>query len=165
MAQIRLTSVQRQTDRICGDLSTVTSFRGAEWVAFHCRYIDLAFSLHNPNYPGECTGVLLTKISVFSSTNAPAGTSAPRRMYMPQLSSGPTLYPCITHACCCHYNSFPLPTQAHYVCKPVVPCARDSSIYPGSLQQDRLSASCSPVRIQPIHTVPIQKPLAAIPSY
>ena len=126
---------------------------------------NLAFSLHNSAYPGECTGVLLTKISVFSSINSSSGGPAPRRMSMPQLSSGPTLYPCITHACCCHYNSFPLPSPGHYLCTPVAPCARDSPIYPGLLQQEGLKASVLPVRTQPVHTVPLQKQMAAIPSY
>lgn len=165
MSQIRLPCIQRQTDRICRDLSTVTFFRGAEWVFLLCRYVDLAFSLHNSAYPGECTGVLLTKISVFSSINSSSGGPAPRRMSMPQLSSGPTLYPCITHACCCHYNSFPLPSPGHYLCTPVAPCARDSSIYPGLLQQEGLKASVLPVRTQPVHTVPLQKQMAATPSY
>ena len=68
---------------------------------------NLAFNLHCPKYAGECTGVLLTKISVLSSSRGVYHSPLQRRISNPQYPPDPVLYLCLTHACYCHYNSYP----------------------------------------------------------
>ena len=120
--------------------------------------LDLAFNLHGPKYAGECTGVLLTKISVLSSSRGMYHSPLQRRVSIPQYPSDPVLYPCLTHACCCHYNSYP---PVPYVSKPTMP-----SIYPTiPIQQQTVCRPAVPIKDSPQRSMQTSGIFPAIPNF